>query len=110
MRKAIYFIRKKVFRSFWNFLLRKITRNQTKSIILACVTLIIFFQFFNVNDFQNVANPLVIEVSGALLILLIIEYFILKISRKSTYPETKSVLFRHLISALSNLVMKRSEC
>lgn len=96
------FIKKK-----YNLTKKKLYSAISKRPILISSIVIMFFIVFFYFSFQewqkdelpNLANELI----GALIILIIVEAFILKISNRSLYPKTKAYIFSNIRSILVNL-------
>jgi hypothetical protein len=87
---------------FRNWLLKFVSTKPFLTIFLSCALLIIIFSLFFI-EFQNRLNSLVVEIFGALLILLIFEFIVIRISSKSSYPKTKTLIYVHLTNTLTNI-------
>ena len=87
---------------FRNWLLKFVSAKPLLAIFLSCALLIIIFSLFFI-EFQNRLNSLVIEIFGALLVLLIFEFIVIRIASKSSYPKTKSLIYAHLTNTLTNI-------
>jgi len=95
----------KTFYPIYNNFLKFVLRYRFFTIFSIFVLFILLFQLGPKPfiDFQNDLNSIVIELIGALIIVFFIDYFVFRLTNRSSYPETKSFCYSILTGTLSNI-------
>jgi len=95
----------KLFYRINNQVLKLIIDNRRFTIFILFVVLIAIFQFLpeKIIGFQNDLKNIVVELIGALVIVLISDFYIYRLIYKSSYPKTKEFVYGGVTSALSNI-------
>ena len=85
-------------------ILKWISKHTAIAMVFSCGVLIAIFSFC-FGQWQRNLNSLVVEILGAMLIIIVVEIFIMRISKLSMYPDTKQYIYGNFTGVLRNLVL-----